>query len=442
VEFCPSVSLRVHVAKHSSLGVLGVARFVDQRDELALNDRLTQNQTPPALPSAPVGGFAEDYHHAVGGLRRALRTLLVGAGGDPSRPQTVARGFGLDKNLAWKVSRLVEATDDVEALRFLPGPAGRRMLCEAIGARATDQARIEVENALSLFDSMVHRHAGDRATLDVLAQCLDPAHAQDEVLQQHRKQAFLGNRATWGAQACTQIVAQVVAPGRDSDSPLEALELGGLLGFRRIRGDVRWRLLDRPADAVDGKPALEPLVPPPSNAEGAPLLPDFCTRPLPDMAVHRNGDDVRYLLREGDVGIAGELDCVYGLKATYAGAAAAQGPTLRVPLTTPVEDLEVAVLVHRDLATDRAPVIEITGLLNGTSTGLDPLVPTSVESVEGGLAKLEVKQAPQLGKLLAGAIETAGWRADEFRVWRFSLPFPPIPAAATLTTGVALGVKV
>ncbi|QDU65139.1 hypothetical protein Pla86_02030 [Planctomycetes bacterium Pla86] len=366
--------------------------------------------------------------------------MLVGAGGDPSRPQTVARGFGLDKNLAWKVSRLVESDNDVEALRFLPGPAGRRMLCEAIGARGTEEARARVEQALSAFDLMVDRHAGDRATLDVLAQCLDPAHVDDEVLQQHRKQAFLGNRATWGAQTSTQIAALIAAPGQTADESLVALELGGLLGFRCIRSDVRWCLLDRSAESNLDEPRREPLVPPPAEMGGAPLLAEFCSQPLPEVESEGTGTNQRYLLRGRDVGLAGQVDCVYGQRATYGPRAAARGLQLRVPVSTPEEDFEFVALLHRDLVHQTEPVLDVVGLLTGAPVGLDLMLPISVDRVEGGLAALRVKRAPMLAGLLRHSIRAEGWNPDDFVAWHFSVPFPPIPSAVRLAlrgTGAA-----
>lgn len=399
-----------------------------------VNTQLAPSTPGFAAKRALSGVFEDDYRRVVGDLRLALRELLIGAGGDPSRPQSIARGFGLDKNLAWKVSRLVEADDDVEALRFLPGPPGRRILLEAFGSRSNDMARVRVEQALGHFDWMVKFHAGDRATLDALAQFLNPDNAQEEILQQARKQAFLGNRGTWGAQVTCQFAALAVSPSLAEVGQIESLHLGGLLGFQRIRRDIHWRLLNRPAVAADDQPALEPIQPSPANASGAPLLAEFCSNPSPPMDVVRHGDEVSYLLCPGKVGLAGEQNAVYALKATHPRQGPAARPQLRVPLTTPAEHLEMALLVHRDLAPSLEPRLQLEGLLDGGGNGLDPLVPRDLASTPTGLDELDTAAAPRLANTVRSALESIGWNPGQFDLWRYQLDFPPIPAAAVFAT--------
>ena len=58
-----------------------------------------------------IAAFEDAVPEAIQAVRGALTELLVTAGADPERPQAVARRFGLNKNLAWKVCKIINSPD-------------------------------------------------------------------------------------------------------------------------------------------------------------------------------------------------------------------------------------------------------------------------------------------------------------------------------------------
>src|SRR5262245_34675190 len=72
----------------------------------------------PGMNSRQPNKERTDFLHAADQQRRAMQAaftdLLAGAGLSGARPTEVGRHLGLDKTLAWKVSRVVEAVDPAE----------------------------------------------------------------------------------------------------------------------------------------------------------------------------------------------------------------------------------------------------------------------------------------------------------------------------------------
>ena len=57
-------------------------------------------------------------------MRGDLSELLALVEADPTRPQDMARKFGLNKNMTWKISRIVCETDPYAVIPHIPGKAG------------------------------------------------------------------------------------------------------------------------------------------------------------------------------------------------------------------------------------------------------------------------------------------------------------------------------
>ena len=58
---------------------------------------------------------------------------------DPARPRQAARDLGVDKNLAWRVSKIVSQPDVFQVVGNIPHQAGVKILCKAFrdaGAQA------------------------------------------------------------------------------------------------------------------------------------------------------------------------------------------------------------------------------------------------------------------------------------------------------------------
>ncbi|MFM8697786.1 MAG: hypothetical protein ACKOF7_03795, partial [Phycisphaerales bacterium] len=113
--------------------------------------------------------FAADCRSAARALRDALRSLYASVGADPMRPQEVSRRFKLNKNLTWKIAKVLQTHDPLEAVPLVPGGEGLGILLAAMeAAGASASAIADVRARMADFDRMIETHVGDRGTLELL----------------------------------------------------------------------------------------------------------------------------------------------------------------------------------------------------------------------------------------------------------------------------------
>jgi len=79
-------------------------------------------------------------------VRGALTELLASLGENPRLPQDVSRRHGINKNLAWKVCKIINSTDVYASAQHGPGPGGIRILLRAFEkAGAPEEALAAVD---------------------------------------------------------------------------------------------------------------------------------------------------------------------------------------------------------------------------------------------------------------------------------------------------------
>src|SRR5262245_24706325 len=109
----------------------------------------------------------------------------------------------------------------------------------------------------------------------------------------------------WGVQVRVRLLTVVVGltPGRDDAT--DAVQLGGLIGFRRLRPTARWRIAR--AQAYDDKgglltPGMEPFSPQNGVLHAPLLVPEFCSPNMPPIEAVSGPDGVELMLPGGPVG--------------------------------------------------------------------------------------------------------------------------------------------
>lgn len=391
--------------------------------------------------------FAEECRDVLQSLRGALIEALGAVKADAARPREAARKLGLDKNLIWKVSKIVGQPDVFQAVSHVPGRAGIEILAKALEKAGAPAGSIQrIREGMSRFEQMVKRHAGDRATLELVAGSFGPADHQRDALEHARKLAFKGNSAVWSVQARVQVATTLMAPNADDPSMVDVAQLAGLVDLRRLRPDVRWLLArshtyDDASKDVRGEIG-EPLDP--ATPEGGfPILRDFSSSPFPEVYVENLGDELHYELSEGPVGRTGEVTCIWGSTMRALGSQYADEDNrysqIGANLITPVEHLQFDLLVHRDLDWAMNPKVAIYSSLDGRLThvgmgreGVRLPVPEPVVSLGGGLTALATARMPRYSKLIDSVFDRVGWSASDFFSFRFEMAYPPIPAHAIL----------
>jgi hypothetical protein len=400
------------------------------------------------MPSETTLSFQEDYHGCIDGLRTVLTELLNGAGVLHARPQELAREFKLNKNLAWKISKLVHEPPNHETLSFIPGTSGFQIVLSAFAKHGLDAATLaKAEAAFQSFQDMVERHADDRTTLQLLIDSLAAQGGDGRRLEESRRLAFQGNTGILGIQARVRFASFFVAPNPEDPTKLDTAFLGGLLGVRRFRPNAAWPLNRNTSFNDDGSPCpmpntipLDPLFPGP----GPTLIGDFCSKPTPEVCVRNLPRMEIYELGPGPIGNSGVADICLGHYTLgdvprYRDEHNKNGE-FHLFLASPVETLQFDIVLHKDLGVEDLP---------------DPILALNFNHAEARPQERspdEQLPMPEKPRLLFGArpafstplverynemtdlvFERLQWKPEDFRAWRLELSYPPLPATLVLS---------
>ena len=399
-------------------------------------------ESESALSGRSPQGFVSHFELAVQELRAALTELLASVGAEPSTPQAIARRFGLDKNLSWKISKIVLSSDLYACVGHLPGAAGVEILLRAFARAGAPAGAIRrVRQAMADFERMIEVHAGDRATLDLILSSMVPERGPSERLESSRKLAFQGNSATWGVQTRLRLGIQVVAPHLAERGALDVAAIGGLIDFRRLRPTATWPLVMTQTHNDDHSPRsvdFEPLDL--ANAPGEPpLLRDFCSQPLPATRAVPLQRGMLFELCEGPIGNTASIDCLFGwiqrrFASIWRDQANAHGEHY-VVLNAPAEMASLDLLVHGDLPFEE-PEVQLFSLMEYGPEGAPALPRRYPLPVLEGLQRLDGDlqhpQYAQMPRVIECACRGLGWELRDFRAFRITLRHPPLPTVLTL----------
>lgn len=386
-------------------------------------------ETPPA-PS-----FAEHCRKSVQGLQGALLELYRTVGADPSRPQDVSRQYRLNKNLTWKVAKIISASDTFEAVPVIPGAGGFDILLDTMSKAGAPQGVISrVRDAAVEFDRMIEIHTGDRSALEL---ALDSMGGVGRPLEASRKLAFRGNSGIWGIQAGVRTTTHLLSPNPDNPDFLDLAMIGGLTRVRRLRPVDRWPVFqlrsyndDGSAEQPRHRLALESQH---ADAPGDPwLMRSFCDGALPEIHLRQAGETTIYEIGEGPVGRTGEFSCFFGFAdigsvPRYRDAANSVGEFIS-SVSLPVEALQFDLLIDEQLLEAMTPSMQIIGTIGGAmdSVGSTPLpLPERFRDLGLG-AMLDTPLVDRYAEAVDHMFRRLGRDPRRFRCLRLFIEYPPL----------------
>jgi hypothetical protein len=113
--------------------------------------------------------FVEEAKVVLQEVRTSLATLVGSVGANPTQPQEIARRFGLDKTLTWKIARVICDDDTLAAAVHVPGKASIRNFVDVLEKKgATSAATQPVLAAMDRLEDLIATHSGDRGTFEVM----------------------------------------------------------------------------------------------------------------------------------------------------------------------------------------------------------------------------------------------------------------------------------
>lgn len=389
--------------------------------------------------------FDVDAKAVVRAVRRSFSELLAGVGLDPSMPQVISRRIGLNKNLAWKISKVVGDDDPAVVLQQMPGPAGIRIFFEGLERAGAAKDRLSsARDAVDAYERLIQTHSGDRATLDMLSTDLSPTGRQ-QIDEQHRKLLFQGSGYVWGVQARVMLKLAVIKP-HDDGQTLDLVHVSGLFDFRRLRQRASWAMASRTWKSDRGStmnmPMPEPVDPRFAGVGQAPLMADFCTNPLPELIKYDHATGATFELPEGPIGNAAAIDCVLGT--IQRGV-----PMFRTEedqwgehngiCDTPAEQLVYDLFVHESMTFAHQPEALLLSDLRSSNRypGRDRMRDQlPLNEALRDLGKSELAPAtPELARysdLNQYVFDRMGWKPAEFLAFRIKVAYPVCPSSLVL----------
>jgi hypothetical protein len=380
-------------------------------------------------------------------VRASFVDVLGVLGLDPESPREVARRLGLDKSLAWKIARIAHGLDLFAIGQHLPGASGAEIFLKAVRRRGAPAARVEaVRSALRDFDRLVEVHSGDRASLEIMLSSFT-RESVERLEMLHRKQLFSGASYLWGVQAKTQLRADFVAPSSDG-AMVDIASLRGFVGLRRLRPEVPW-VIDRTRIADDDATVRQPLQRAPLDPgcdahRVAPLLAEFCSKPLPEVRRLPGPEGFVHLeLAAGPVGNTGAVTCISaeifrGAAPRYRDTRNTRGEHAQL-MRTPCKVLVFDVFLHRELAYATPPAFAVEGQVLGVPA-YPPAdrertclpVHETVEDLGAGPPIVHTPDIPDYGRIAQTVFERVGWNPEEFQGFRVRMRYPPSPTVVVL----------
>lgn len=417
---------------------------------------LTPSSVPSATPRPPGSSTPERFDDALDqafqGVRGALTELLVSVGADPGKPQEIARRFRINKNLAWKISKIVTVTDPHAVVSNIPGPTGMNTILSAFQSGGAPKPSLDAaRDAVDRFDRMVEVHVGDRSTLELVLSSKAPHRVPTEHLHQTRKMAFQGNSSIWGIQARVKLASFFLAPSAGDPTLLDTASLSGLLDVRRLRNDASVPLLMRFSYNDDGTVREGPRAGPidPDRADDPlMLMPGFCSMPPPEFVAMDGPGYTRYQLAPGPIGngglntwVSGEF--IRGFASIYADEHNTVGEHAAL-VQVPAEWLVCDIQVHRSLGFAMTPRPVLFGQLVGgpgpaSDSACDRLPMAEVmEPIGSGPPVVATALVPGYPDMVSRVYERMGWRAEDFVGFRLVVRYPAMPTSYVIQHDLAV----
>lgn len=402
------------------------------------------------MPESLQNQFAVDCDKASDDLKVALIRLYESVQADPLAPQDVARRFKINKNLTWKVSRILKAEDSAEAIRHVPGSDGMEILVKKMMHAGADQhSANELRDAVSSFEKLVEVHVGDRATLELVLDSMAPK--MGDSLEMSRKLAFRGNSGICGNQAKTRLTSVFMAPNPDDPGRLDAVSICGYFGFRRIRTSAsRSLFMFHNWDKIEGETInagvrREPLCLGSGNngdANGINLMHEYCSGNLPEIVASDLGMTRRHRLAPGPIGNLGAFDLVLGdIMKSFAPRYADQENATGEHTTTivaPIENLIFDLTVHKDLAYALRPEVVIYDKEWEPGCEIaeiqDIVLPFNekMKRLSGQPPVYTTPLIPNYGEFAQRAYDSMGWDSKDFRAIRMHMKYPALDSTVVL----------
>ncbi len=392
--------------------------------------------------------FEEDARQVVLQIRAAFAAIVDALGRPAAGAGELQLKLGIDKTLAWRIATLVQIRDPFLAAQRVPRPTSiEKFLTRAARQNVPPNLIKEARTAAEGFERLIHVHAGDRTSLEMMLS----GHAiegREQADLAQRKAAFTAQSYIWGVQARTQVKTDILHPSGERGL-MDIASIRGFVDLRWIRPGVPWVIARMRCTDDDGqmrrKFEREPIAgsyPTEDGRSVVPLLREFCSEPLPKF--RRVGGSHGFLedeIVEGPVGNTSAVTCMTGevsCKITsYYRNEHNQSGIYVSRLRTPCTALLFDVLIHEELFGEVDPDVRVFGDLD-VEAATTPMIHRSrhrlmtcatIEDLGTGLSGAYTQHAPRYDEMLRFCLDRLGWDSRRFKLFRVYIQYPAIPSS-------------
>ena len=391
--------------------------------------------------------FQADAESMLGRLQAIFRDMLDALPRHARKAHQVARLLRIDKNLAWRVTKVAHGPDPFAAAQHVPGRSALETFLVAAKRHSVPEVLLEsVIRVFDDFEELIRVHAGDRASFKMmLTGCAETDRGAADVL--HRRTAFRGNSCIWGVQAKTQLQLLLVRPG-DDPHLIHLAMVKGFFKLRQLRANaplVIGSIMCSDGDGVVRRSfTSSPIDPASEQTPGISLLGEFCSQPLPQVReLNVGGGFAHWELLGNGIGDTAAITCVVGNVAHNAASRYRDehnpiGVTAGI-VCIPSEVLIVDFLIREDTFGPITPEAAVYGLLPGASrfpsTNPDRhqlALDESVIYLGKGPSVLHTPDVPKYPEMARYVFDKLGWDGERFDVYRCRIEYPVVPSSVEL----------
>jgi hypothetical protein len=404
------------------------------RDHHAVAPAVDTSSAPPLL------AIQLEAREVLGKLSKSLADLLAHIPGDVQRPAHLQHTLGTDYKVSWQIFQIARAEDPLAVSHHVPSKVLMRKLTTSAVERGVP-ARVagRVDKAVDAFNAVVEAYADDRSAFDAMLASLAGGEAGEAVSIQHRRNAYRSDCPLWGVQTGVTL-AQIYTRISPHGNGIDEYGIHFKHELRRLRHNVMPVLHGSRAHTVDGplpQSATVALEPEAMQKYGAPLLPQFCSQPLPQLlSVPVEGGWIYSVLDSGELGRKGSADVAFGIMhETPFVRDENDRPLAHVGVglnhTMPTELVVLELFLHKPSFGSNAPEFEaiaagpggdkLPGILRRARTF------QMHERVEllGPVPQMEpLAKVPRYNEMVDYIFQKAQWNPAEFHAFRVQIPYP------------------
>ena len=336
----------------------------------------------------------------------------------------MAKHLGVTNAVASRVYKATEAKEPIAVAHLMPGPEPLRRLLKSASRKGVPPEYIrEAAEAVDQFDRLIREVAGDRGGLDIIigSRLRDVRERADFI---SRQTVYKGMSHIRGESTETFAHTHIIHPGK-GDRLYDHAILSNVLGFHRLRPTQ-----EHSAKSDENEQDLSEI----RSLDGGPihdhndlLLPEFSSKPLPEVSINRRERFYTIQSMSPEIGLNAAVDLAwcYVVRSTpfHGVMSMTRSPTKKSVLN---------VLVHRDIPVIHEPILRVYDTAGigpvrfGDHRYTDAILDhhTRLEHFGSDTSQCGSTDIPRFAEMVRMVCFKLGWDVSAFRGYRCSIEYP------------------